>query len=70
MRVYVQYSVPVLVEVDLDDNEIVAVLVEDEQVEGPTDVIAVDADGLSAGAGARAVPIAESESWPVWEFGL
>jgi hypothetical protein len=69
VRVYVQYKVHVLVEVDLDDEEVVAVLVDDEQLEGPADVIAVDAD-VSALASARALAIAENESWPAWEFGL
>ncbi len=35
VHVYVEYKVPVLVEVDLDREAIVAVYVDDEQVEGP-----------------------------------
>lgn len=70
MRVCVEYQVPVLVEVDLDKGEVVGVCVDDEQVEGPIGVIAVDPDGLSAAATARAMAVAESESWPAWEFGL
>ncbi len=35
MRVYVEYSAPVLVEVDLEDESVLAVRVDDEQVDGP-----------------------------------
>jgi len=70
MHVYVEYKVPVLVEVDLDQEAIVGVYVDDEQVEGPYDVIGIDPDGLAAAEAFRAVELAESESWPAWEFSL
>lgn len=69
MRVYVEYQVPVLVEVDLDEEQVVAVVVDDEQVAGLSGVIAL-AYGLSPAAGARAIRIAEDDPWPAWEFGL
>lgn len=70
MPIYVEYKVPVLVEVDLEQEAIVGVYVDDEQVEGPSDVIGVDPDGLAGAEVSRAVELAESESWPAWEFGL
>lgn len=70
MRVHVEYSVPVLVEVDLDDETVVAVTVDDEQVEGPTTVIALEGGSVSARAASTALGIAEEDSWPAWEFGL
>ncbi len=69
MTVYVEYKVPVLVEVDLDAEAIVGVYVDDEQVDGPGDVIVVAPGGLSADEAARAVAIAEADSWPQWELG-
>lgn len=69
MLVYVEYQVPVFVEVDLDRNAVVAVVVDDEQVEGPTGVIA-GMPGLSAADTVRAMGIAEADSWPAWGFGL
>ncbi len=68
MRVYVEYLVPLLVEVDLDEDAVVAVVVDDEQVEGPGGVIAVTL-GLSAAEAVRATGIAEADSWPAWSFG-
>lgn len=70
MRVYVEYRVPVLVEVDLDEEAIVGVYVDDEQVEGPADVIGLDPAGLAADEASQAIDVAESEGWPAWEFGL
>lgn len=70
MHVYVEYKVPVLVEIDLDEEAIVGVYVDDEQVEGPSDVIGVDPHGLAGAEASRAVELVESESWPAWEFGL
>jgi len=70
VRVYVEYQVPVLVEVDLDEGEVVAVCVDDERADGPTGVIAFDPAGLSTASTARAIAIAETDSWPAWEFGV
>ena len=70
MHVFVEYRVPVLIEVDLEDEAIVGVYVDDEQVEGPSDVIALDSDGLVGDEASRAVELAEGESWPTWGLGL
>jgi hypothetical protein len=70
MKVYVEYRVPVLVEVDLDNEEIVGVCVDDEQVHGPSDVIVVEPGGLPADRSSRAVAIAEADTWPEWELGF
>lgn len=69
MHVYVEYKVPVLVEVDLDLGAIVGVYVDDEQVEGPSGVINLNPDGSAGTETSRAIELAESESWPAWEFG-
>jgi aspartyl aminopeptidase len=70
MRVHVEYSVPVLVEVDLDDETVVAVTVDDEEVEGSTTVVGLEGGSVSARAASTALRIAEEQSWPAWEFGL
>lgn len=70
MHVFVEYKVSVLVEVDLVEEAIVGVHVDDEQVEGPSDVIALDSGGVTDDEASRAVTVAESESWPAWELGL
>ncbi len=70
MPVYVEYKVSVLVEVDLDREAIVGVYVDDEQVEGPSDAIGLNPGGLADAEVSRAIQVAESESWPAWEFGL
>lgn len=70
MRVYVEYSVPVLVEVDLDDQAVVAVRVDDEQVVGPTTVTTLEGGSVSVSLASPALGVAEEYSWPAWEFGL
>lgn len=70
MRCYVEYRVPALVEVDLERDEIVSVAVDDEQVEGPVGVIAVEGEGISRTEESAAVRLAEEESWPAWDLGL
>jgi hypothetical protein len=65
----VRYTVPVLVEVDLDRAEVLSVQVDDERAEGPTDVFAVDSGGMSAEAASRAAEIAETANWPAWVLG-
>lgn len=68
MTVFVEFRVPVLVEVDESLGTIVSVCVDDDEVDGP---IAVVADHeLSAANERRAVAIAEAEPWPAWEFGI
>ena len=70
MRVYVEYRVPVLVEVDLDNESILAVRVDDEQVDRPKAATSSEGATLSEGAASRAIAVAEENSWPAWEFGL
>jgi hypothetical protein len=70
MSTFVLYNVPVLVEIDLDRAEVVSVRVDDEQADGPLDVISIDAGGVAAEGARRAAQIAESESWPAWELGF
>jgi hypothetical protein len=70
MRAYVEYNVPVLVEIDLDGDAVVAVRVDDEQVHGPTTVMAFGGHVLIDADAQRAIAVAEADSWPEWEFGL
>ncbi len=69
MPIYVEYKVPVLVEIDLEEEAVVGVCVDDERVEGPTDLVVVDERTLSSTEVERARAVAESENWPAWEFG-
>lgn len=70
MRCYVEYRVPVLVQVDLEEDRIVSVVVDDEQVEGPVGVIAVEAAGLSEPEHRAALRLPEEGSWPAWDIGF
>lgn len=79
MPVYVEYKVPVLVRVDLDEEAIVGVYVDDEQVEGPSGILALAwrrvgrrciaggsarREGELADVGVRLVASARGESSP------
>ena len=70
MRVYVEYSVPVLVEVDLDDEAVVSVRVDDEQVEEPMAVTPLEGGTVSDRTASRAIAVSWEVSWPAWEYGL
>lgn len=69
MTTYVRYTVPVLVEVDLDRAEVLSVQVDDERAEGPTGVFSDNSGELSVGGASRAAEIAEAASWPAWVLG-
>jgi hypothetical protein len=68
MTVFVEYRVPILVEVDERLGAVVSVRVDDDDVEGPLGVVAEHE--LSAANERRALAIAEAEPWPAWEFGI
>lgn len=68
MTVFVEYRVPVLVEVDENVGAILSVRVDDDEVDGPIGVVADQA--LSAAEERHALAIAEAEPWPAWEFGV
>ena len=68
MRAYVEYNVPVLGEIDLDEEAVVEIRVDDEHVDGPRAVMDSNGHRLRAGEGERAISIAETDSWPAWEF--
>lgn len=69
MTTYVRYTVPVLVEVDLDRAVVVSVQVDDERAEGPIGVLSDNSRELSFGDAGRAADIAEAASWPAWVLG-
>jgi hypothetical protein len=68
MRVFVEYRVPVLVEVDDEDGSVVSVRVDDECVEGPFGVVS-DFE-LSDDDELRVIAVAEGDMWPAWAFGI
>jgi hypothetical protein len=71
VAVYVQYMVPVLVEVDLDKGTVSDVYVLDEEIDDrPTEVLSVDQGDVASADALRAVEICETEEWPAWRFGL
>ena len=71
MAVYVQYMVPVLVEVDLDKGAVSGVYVLDEEIDDrPTEVLSVEQGEVGADDAIRAVELCENEEWPAWRFGL
>ncbi|MCZ7537923.1 MAG: hypothetical protein M5T61_19645, partial [Acidimicrobiia bacterium] len=71
MSVYVQYMVPVLVEVDLDRKAVSDVYVLDEEIgHRPTEVLSVEQGDVRAEDARRAVELCETEEWPAWRFGL
>ncbi len=63
MRLFVDYTVPVLVEVDVERGTIMFVRVDDESVEGPSGVVADDI-GPTTDEERLALAIAEDEAWP------
>lgn len=66
MRVVVVYQVPVLVEVDTTSGLVESVIVDDEAVSGPLDVmLGVGGDDERR----RAFEIAEEADWPAWQLG-
>lgn len=60
MEVEIEYTVPVIVTVDIENGEVVRVVVDDERA---TPVICADPDYPAA------VEIAEHADWPMWGFG-
>lgn len=71
MSVYVQYMVPVLVEVDLDKGAVSDVYVLDEEIDDrPTEVLSIEQGHVRAEDARRAVELCETEEWPAWRFGL
>lgn len=69
MAIFVRYVAPVLVEVDLEHDGVVGVHVDDERVEGPGDVFAIDHAGPVPVDAARARRVPEAADWPIWTLG-
>lgn len=67
-RVTVEYSVPVLCQVDLATGEVERVKVLDEEVSSPGAVYTSDGHAPEA-VSQRAREIASEQPWPAWEFG-
>lgn len=73
MEAHVEYTVPVIAVVDLDEGTVTRVVVSDEEIKGPNEVL--EAVGVGAGRDltgtekTRAKQIAESTIWPAWDTG-
>ena len=71
MPVYVQFMVPVLVKVDLDQGRVSDVHVLDEEIDDRSaEVLPVEKGQVRAEEARRAIELCESEEWPAWRFGL
>ena len=68
MRVFVEYNVPVLVEVDDQQGTVVSVRIDDECVDGPVGLFTEYE--LSEDDERRALAIAEANVWPAWDIGV
>jgi hypothetical protein len=70
MTVHVHYRVPVVVEVDVEREEVIAVHVIDEQIEGPVRVVeAIRGTEPEQETRSRALELAEESAWPGWRAG-
>lgn len=71
--VRVRYTIPVFAEIDITTGTIVAVRVDDESISAP-DLNGFEYDDCTDVTDeqikARALEIAETQSWPRWEFGF
>lgn len=70
MTIFVEYQVPVLVEIDERERRVVSVRVDDESVAGPFGVMDIDSSQVPARRRARAVAVADETSWPGWTLGV
>jgi hypothetical protein len=69
MRLFVEDTVPVLVEVDVEHGAVVSARVDDESVEGPAGVVADDIVPTTDQE-RLALTLPEDEAWPGWTFGV
>jgi hypothetical protein len=67
--VFVEYHVPVQVEVDSTRQVVTAVKVIDEEVSVPDGVLNREGAEVSSAEAEQARKIAEDSSWPPWTFG-
>lgn len=70
MSVFIRYRVPVMVEIEPSERQVLSVHVIDESLEGPLAVIDVDGEEVSAKDRREAIEIAETRYWPGWTFGF
>lgn len=69
MRVYVRYMYPIYAEVDLDEQDVVSVVVDDEHPSQPVDFLDDEFRPAPTELRDRALQIAESMTWPSWDYG-
>jgi hypothetical protein len=69
MRLYLQYRADVWVEVDTDEDDVVRVVVDDQTMTVPVEVVDRGAAPAATEGRARALAIADSRDWPSWDYG-
>ncbi len=74
MKAWVEYTVPVLVQVDTQTGEVTRVIQVDEEVHASGKAFAHDSDGpgieLHADTAALLIRTADDGEWPAWEGGF
>jgi hypothetical protein len=65
----VRYQADIWVEVDLDEDDVVRVVVDDQTMTVPVEVVDRGAAPAAAEGRARAQAIADSRDWPSWDYG-
>lgn len=69
MPVYVRYMYPIYAEVDLDEQDVVRVVVDDEHPSQPIEVLDDSFRPVSGALKDAALEVAESITWPSWDYG-
>jgi predicted DNA-binding antitoxin AbrB/MazE fold protein len=69
VSVFVRYMYPICAEVDLEEGEVVRVVVDDESPSQAVEVVDDSLQPVSAELKDAAVQVAESTTWPSWDYG-
>ena len=69
MTVMVKYMYPVYAEVDLVEDAVVRVAVDDEASSQAVEVLDRALDPVRTDVRDAAIQVAESTSWPSWDYG-
>lgn len=66
----VEYHVPVICEVDIEDGTVIRVVEDVERIEQTGRISAVDEGYIDADETVRAFKIAQDTDWPAWDRGI
>lgn len=69
MKVLVKYMYPIYAVVDLDEGAVTRVVVDDEAPSSPVEAFDLSLGALDVRAREQALAIAESDTWPSWDYG-